>query len=149
MLQTEQRESRRPKIEVARSIDALISARSQQIALGNRRMTFAYVIDKDFRRRIVPLTPIYELLLGCVVGGITVKEVQAKMASLYPELPTAEIARSVLFGLHYLQKNQILQLSERITKVDGEVEPPEERFYDKNNFGSSLHSPGSRLEGIL
>jgi hypothetical protein len=147
MVQAKQRESRRRKDEIVPSVDALISAQSRQAGPENQLMTFAYVVGADYRRRIVPLSPVYELLLGLVVGETPVADIKAKMAGLYAGLSAAEIDRSVLFGLNYLLKNEILRLSDQATNIKGRATRSADRYYARNNFGSNTVSSGSSQEG--
>jgi radical SAM superfamily enzyme YgiQ (UPF0313 family) len=146
MAQAAQRQNRQRKDAVMPSIDALIAADLRQWAAEERQSILAYVVDRDHQRRIVPLSPIYALLINCIAGETTVAEIQKRMARHYPQLAAAQIESSVLFGLNYLLQNGVI----RVTAETGvETEDGGERYFVRNNFGEASSAAMSALAGAV
>ena len=107
-----QREEECPKEIAVQRLDEKLKKDELFNSLKGKPRVYAYVIDEELNRKIVPLNGIYTLLLSFIEGGRRVGDVMAQLADLYKGSTREEVEAACLHGLRYLAENGIIQVSE-------------------------------------
>lgn len=108
-----QREEECSKETAVRRLDERLKETGLFDSLKGKPRVYAYVIDDELNRKIVPLSGIYTLLLSFIEGGHRVGNVINQMANLYKSQTREEVAAACLHGLRYLAENGIIQVTDR------------------------------------
>lgn len=107
-----QREEECAKETAVQRLDKKIKETELFNSLKGKPRVYAYVIDEELNRKIVPLNGIYTLLLSFIEGGRRVGDVIEQIANLYKDSTREEVEAACLHGLRYLAENSIIQVSE-------------------------------------
>ena len=109
---TIQREEECTKDKVVQRLDEKLKQDELFNTVKGKPRLYAYVIDEELSRKIVPLSGIYGLLLSFIEGGHRVGDVIEQVANLYKGSSREEVEAACLHGLRYLAENGIIQVSE-------------------------------------
>jgi radical SAM superfamily enzyme YgiQ (UPF0313 family) len=109
---TIQREEECSKDVAVQRLDERLKETGLFESLKGKPRVYAYVIDEELNRKIVPLSGIYTLLLSFIEGGHRVSDVIDEMTNLYKGQTREDVATACLHGLRYLAENGIIQVTD-------------------------------------
>jgi|GEM_PF-5067427 len=107
-----QREEECTKDSAVRRLDEKLKNDELFDSVKGKPRVYAYVIDEELNRKIVPLNSIYTLLLSFIEGGRRVGEVITQLTALYKGSTHEEVETACLHGLRYLAENGIITVSD-------------------------------------